>query len=212
MSFAREFRAHFCIDPVRGHEDRGGVGPLRDPTGGPEGKGSFAISTDGREGLAGHWARTFPVRGGQYYSFRARRKVKNVAVPRRSVLARILWLDDQKRQVLRDEPGATSYRDGALPVAEPEYPADRATDALGWTEVSDTYRAPLKATRAIVELYLRWAPGARVEWSSVALVETVAPAPRTARLATVHFRPQGKKTAAENCRLFEPCIEEAARR
>src|SRR5947199_155677 len=84
-------------------------------------------------------------------------------------------------------------------TAAPEYPADRATDALGWTEVSDTYRAPLKATRAIVELYLRWAPGARVEWSSVALVETVAPAPRTARLATVHFRPQGKKTAAENC-------------
>src|SRR5262249_3385897 len=123
----------------------------------------------------------------------------------------ILWQDDQKRQVLRDEPGATSYGEGALPVAEPEYPADGAADASGWTELSDTYRAPLKATRAIVELHLRWASEARVEWSGVSLAETAPPPPRKARLATVHFRPQGKKTAAENCRLFEPFIEEAAR-
>jgi predicted amidohydrolase len=31
------------------------------------------------------------------------------------------------------------------------------------------------------------------------------------RLATVQFRPSGKKTAAENCRLFAPLIEEAAK-
>ena len=39
---------------------------------------------------------------------------------------------------------------------------------------SGVYRAPSKATQAIVELHLRWAPRARVEWSEVALAETAA--------------------------------------
>jgi predicted amidohydrolase len=62
-----------------------------------------------------------------------------------------------------------------------------------------------------VELHLRWATQARVDWSDVSLVPVPAPPPRTVRLATVHFRPSGKKTAAENCRLFAPLIEDAAR-
>src|SRR3989442_13748228 len=43
-----------------------------DPSGGPEGKGSLAISTDGREGPPGHWASTFPVRADMDSSFRRR--------------------------------------------------------------------------------------------------------------------------------------------
>lgn len=38
-----------------------------------------------------------------------------------------------------------------------------------------------------------------------------APTPRKARLATVHFRPQSRKGAMENCREFAPWIEQAAR-
>jgi predicted amidohydrolase len=138
--------------------------------------------------------------------------VTNVLAPRRSVLARILWRDDKGRAVLRDEPGATSYAPGQAPAAEPEYPTDRDTDLSGWTELADTYRAPSKATRAIVELHLRWAARAQVEWSEISLTETSAPPARKVRLATVHFRPSGKKTAAENCRLFASFIEDAARR
>src|SRR5256885_13086185 len=52
---------------------------------------------------------------------------------------------------------------------------------------------------------------AQVEWSDISLTETSAQPAGKARLATVHFRPSGKKTAAENCRLFAPFIEEAAR-
>jgi len=59
-------------------------------------------------------------------------------------------------------------------------------------------------------LHLRWAPRGQVEWSEVHLTETAPPGPRKVRLATVHFRPSGKKTAAENCRLFAPLIEQAA--
>ncbi len=173
--------------------------------------GHLIIRADAREGLDGHWEKTFPVKGGKHYHFRALRRVTNVMSPRRSTLVRILWSDDKGQQVRHDETGATSYAPGERPIAEPEYPSDRETNAAGWTEVADTYRAPSKATRAIIELHLRWAARGQVEWSEVSLTETNAPLARKVRLATVHFRPSGRKTAAENCRLFAPLIEEAAR-
>ena len=183
-----------------------------DPTGGPSGRGSWIIRADDREGLDGHWVKTFAVKGGEYYQFRALRRAENVPAPsQRCVLARILWRDDKNQSVRHDQTGAESYARGERPVAEPEYPSEGGADSSGWTELADTYRAPLKATRAIVELHFRWAPSAQVEWSEVSLVETTAPSARKVRLATVHFRPSGKKTAAENCRLFAPFIEDAAR-
>ena len=180
--------------------------------GGPSARGSLIIRADERDGLDGHWVKTFPVQGAHYYQFRAVRRLVNAPVPRRSALARILWRDGAGRPVVHDEPGASSYAPGKSPVAEPEYPSDRDTGPSGWTEVADTYRAPERATEAIVELYLRWAPRAEVQWSEISLSETSAPPARKVRLATVHFRPSGKKSAAENCRLFAPFIEEAARK
>lgn len=179
--------------------------------GGPAGRGSLVIRTDEREGLDGHWTRTFPVKGGQHYRFRAVRRTENVAAPRRSVLARILWRDDNGRPVRHDEPGARSYAGNKAPEAEPEYPTERGTDANGWTEITDVYRAPSKASRAVVELHLRWAPRATAEWSEVSFTQTEPPPARKVRLATVHFRPRGQKTAADNCRLFAPFVEDAAR-
>ena len=44
-------------------------------SGGPSGRGSLIIRADEREGLDGHWAKTFPVEGGHYYHFRAVRRV-----------------------------------------------------------------------------------------------------------------------------------------
>jgi predicted amidohydrolase len=50
-----------------------------------------------------------------------------------------------------------------------------------------------------------------VRWGNVAVVETQSQPPRKVRLAAVHFRPRGGKTSADNCRQYEPLIEEAAR-
>jgi predicted amidohydrolase len=179
--------------------------------GGPSRTGGFIIHTGKLEGLDGHWAKTFPVKGGQYYRFQALRRVEHVSWPRRSVLARILWRDDHDQAPRRDEPGAQSYAPGVLPTSEPEYPEDGLTDAAGWTELGRIYRAPSKATHAIVELYLRWAPRAWVEWSDVVFAESEPPAPRRVRLATVHYVPHGGKTAMDSCRQFAPFVEEAAR-
>jgi predicted amidohydrolase len=181
------------------------------PKGGPLRRGALVIRADDRDGLDGHWEKTFDVQGGRHYGFRALRRVKNVAVPRHSVLARIQWRDAQGQPVHHDAPGAHSYAPDKPPVAEPEYPNDGGTDKSGWTEVGGIYRAPSRAAKAVVELHLRWAPRATVEWSEISLTETAPPAPRKVRLASVHYQPRGGKTAMDNCRQFEPMIADAAR-
>ncbi|MBI2949207.1 MAG: carbon-nitrogen hydrolase family protein [Verrucomicrobia bacterium] len=205
--------------------------------GGRDGKGMLTIQHDARAGLDGYWTKTFPVQGGHYYRFQAFRKAQNVAAPRRSALVRLLWQDDAGKPVLRDEApqpaGAgggnrttrdapanalvlsryvTNFLHGFTPTAEAEHPMDKGIDSDGWTEVSDAYRAPLKATRAVVELHLQWAPLGRIEWSGVSFKETSTPVGRRVRLATVHFQPKAGKTPADKCRLFAPFIEEAAQR
>ncbi len=182
-----------------------------DSKGGKDGKGALLIIADDREGLDGHWVKTFQVTGGKHYRFFALRRVENIATPARSVVARILWQDANGKSVHWDKPVPTGYMKDAFYQAEPEYPRDKATDAGGWTEVSDVYLAPSKAARAVVELHLRWAPRGRVEWSGVSLAETAPPPERKVRLAAVHFRPRGGKTPMDNCRLFEPLIADAAR-
>ncbi|MEW6156881.1 MAG: carbon-nitrogen hydrolase family protein [Verrucomicrobiota bacterium] len=182
-----------------------------DPAGGPRKSGAWIIETDARPGLDGRWEKTFSVEGGRHYRFHALRRITNIDSPRRSVLVRLHWRDAQGRAVLHDAPSAKSYAPGKPPLAEPEYPTDHRTDARGWTEVSGVYRAPSKAKQAIVELHLRWAPNARVEWSEVGLDAIETPPPRKVRLATVHYVPRHGKSALENCRQFVPLIEEAAR-
>ena len=181
------------------------------PKGGPDGQGSLVTRSDSREGLTGYWKKTFPVEGTKSYKFLAWRKTDNVSSPRRTGVVRILWQDDAGNPVSHDDPSPASYRPGSIPRAEPEYPLDKQTTAAGWTEVSDIYRAPAKATRAEVQLHFRWAPAATLEWSGIALTEVPAPTPRTVRLATIHFLPQAGKTPAEKCRLFAPLIADAAK-
>lgn len=181
-----------------------------EPQGGPDNGGRFIIQHDARDGLDGCWTRTFPVQGGRWYRFQAARRIENVPAARRSAVARVIWGDGQGRQVTHDTPTAQTFRRGVKPPAEPEYPIDKATDAAGWTEVSDTYLAPPAATQAVVELTLRWAPGGVVEWSGVSLNEVPPPAGRKVRLAAVHHIPTGK-TAEANRVQFEPLVAEAAR-
>lgn len=181
-----------------------------DPQGGPNRKGAFVIEHDKRDGLHGWWQQTLPVTGGKHYRFSAVRKATNVAVPRRSAVVRILWQDDAGKPVPMSEPPAKGYLVGFSGAAEAEHPTDKSTDAAGWTEVSDTYQAPRKATRAVVELHLLWSPSARIEWSNVSFAEVPAPAPRTVRLATIHHRPSGK-SPQKNCEQFAPLLAEAAK-
>jgi predicted amidohydrolase len=181
-----------------------------DAHGGRDGKGAFVIAADHRDGLDGWWTTTVPVKGGRHYRFHAARKTDGVALTRQSAVVRILWKDDNGRSVSLDAPAVMGYLKGWTPTAEPEYPMDKQTDSTGWTEVSDTYRVPSKATRAQIELHLQWAPpGGRIEWSEVSFEETSPPAGRRVRLAAAHFKPSGK-SAASNREETAPLIAQAA--
>lgn len=182
-----------------------------DPTGGIDGKGALIIKTDRREGLDGCWKQTVPVAGGKYYHIQAFYQAQNVVTPRRSAVVKLQWRDSAGKPVALDGPAVAGFLRGAVPMAETEFPQTRATNAAGWTEVSDTFQAPTKATQAVLELHLQWAPAATLKWSGVALKETLPPPARKVRLAAVHFRPRGGKTPAENCKLYEPLIAAAAR-
>jgi hypothetical protein len=181
-----------------------------EPKGGPKKAGSWIVTHDQRDGLDGWFQKSFAVSGGEFCRFHAVRKTRNVAVPRRSALVRVLWQDEAGRMVSADVPDSQVKELGHVPSAEPEYPVDGATDAHGWTTVSGVYRVPAKATRAIVELHLQWAPNGRVEWSEVEFAKTGPPRPRPVRLATIHYKPSGK-SPRENCEEYAPLIAEAAK-
>jgi predicted amidohydrolase len=176
--------------------------------------GALVIATDARDFLAGRWTKTFPVTGGEHYAFSAFHRATNVPHPRRSVFARIQWRDARGRSVEQDGPAITEYlprwQGTGIATAEPEHPiAGRKAGA--WTELSGLYRAPAKATQAVVELHLQWAPHARVEWSDVSLTTAAAPAPRKVRIAAAHFRPRDGRESIDNLRACVPLVEEAAR-
>ena len=181
-----------------------------DPIGGPKKNGGFIIRSDDREGLHGWLEKSFPITGGNYYRIRAERKTQNVIVPRRSVGVRILWQDERGQSVPMNDPPVKGYLKGYVGHAEAEHPTDKRTDANGWTEVTDSYRAPTKATRAVVELHLQWAPGGSVQWSNISVTEVPAPSPRIVRLASIHFRPSGKSPKS-NCEEFAPLVADAAK-
>jgi predicted amidohydrolase len=180
-----------------------------DPHGGPKGKGCLQITADEREGQSGWFQRSFTVKGGRHYRFHAVRSVQHIALPRRSVVARVLWTDSEGKQVPMSEAPVSGYLKRSAGAAQAEHPTDGATDSAGWTEVAGTYRAPEKATIAVVELHLQWAPGGSVSWSDVSFEEVPPPSPRKVRLAAVHLKPGGKSMQS-NCEDYAPLIAEAA--
>ena len=173
-------------------------------------KGSLIITHDDREGLDGWFQKAFPVSGGDYYSFEVKRKITGVERPRQSCLVRISWQDESGKMVSIDERPANTDPKLPMPSAEPEYPIDGATNAQGWTAVGGIYKTPSKATRAIVELHLQWAPKGRVEWNGATFAKTEAPVGRKVRLATIHYKPQGRSPRS-NCEEYAPLIAEAAK-
>jgi predicted amidohydrolase len=179
--------------------------------GGHDSNGCFVIRSDAREGLDGAWTKTFRVEGGKYYRFSALYQARSVQLPRRSVVAKVDWLDAQTRGVPLDEPTVANYLKGSIGMAETEFPAESPKKTGGWTELSGTYRAPSRAAQARISLHLQWAPNAELRWSNISFAEGGAPTARTVRLAAVHYRPKGGKTPMDNCRQYEPLIVEAAR-
>jgi predicted amidohydrolase len=156
----------------------------------------LGLSGKGDDSVDGRWLRTVPVRPGTYYTFHAEYRASNVPDPERSVLARLIWLDDHGKRL-----GTPEY-----PLTSPHSTRD------GWTVQTGTYQAPDRAEQGQMELHLRWAPHGDVLWRGATLKEATPPGPRTVRLASINHRPRGTKSPQENLEQFAALVDEAAGR
>ncbi|MCC7337125.1 MAG: carbon-nitrogen hydrolase family protein [Pirellulaceae bacterium] len=178
---------------------------------GGEEQGVLVIRADGRQGLMGSWTRTIPVQGKKSYHFVVDRKTEGVELPRRTAVARIIWLNEAGGKATRAEPSYMSYRSGERPLAEPEMPKLVSTHD-DWDRLEGFYHAPPDATQAKIELHFRWGePHSSVRWRVPTMEVSQAPDPRTVRLATVHFQPRAGKSPKEKREQFASLIADAAR-
>jgi predicted amidohydrolase len=183
---------------------------LYESSGGRGGNPAFVIVADERDGLDGYWSRTFTVAGGAYYAFSSWYSAKAVALPRRSVLACLDWLNEEGQSVPLDEPAVSNYLVGMQAMAETDFPVPGEITSDGWVELKGVYHAPSAARQCRVRLRMRWAPGAEVRWSDTLLEQTQPAKPRLIRLAAAHLRPRDGKTPLGNCLQYQPLIESAA--
>jgi predicted amidohydrolase len=150
----------------------------------------------GDASVDGRWLRTIQVKADTHYMFVAEYQARNVTNPERSVLARVIWLDDQGRQLEFPE----------YPIESPNHNRD------GWTVLLGTYLAPAKAQQAQIELHLRWAPRGEVRWRAADLTATALPIRRIVRLASANHRPKSTRNPEKNLEEFAKLVNEAAER
>ena len=157
--------------------------------------GSFGLVISGNgQGISdGRWVKRVPLPSSSFVKFTGRYRAADVEMAARNVIASVVWIDEQDKELSHPEFAATSV------------PAD----ADGWRHVVAVYRVPEKARQAQIELRLRWSANGRVEWRDVKLSAAEPPAPRRAKLATVNHRPRGGKSAQENLDQFAKLIDEA---
>lgn len=155
----------------------------------------LGLAGNGKESTDGRWMRQVPVAGGRYYAFAAEYSPRNVATVSRSVLARILWLDSQGKQ---------------LQEAEYPFPGEESAGSP-WRPVAGTYQAPAGAVSARLELHLRWTDRGEVLWRRARLSETPPPGARKVRLASVNHRPRHSRSPDVNLEAFLAQVDGAAR-
>ncbi|MGB7157005.1 MAG: carbon-nitrogen hydrolase family protein [Tepidisphaeraceae bacterium] len=161
------------------------------PDGGAYG---LVIEGTGDPIVDGRWVKQLPIPQAPYVNLTARYRAANIEMTARNVLAALVQVDETGREV-------------AMEVADTTGPAD----AQGWRRVDERLKVHPKAKTARIELRLRWSPQGKVEWRDAELKPSDAPAPRRVKVATVHHRPRGLKSAQENLEQFAKWIDDAGK-
>ena len=145
----------------------------------------------------GAWRNTLrDVRAGQVYRFVAWYRTAQIENDRRSVIARLQWLDAAGKAV-------------KVSVRPPEYPIDVAREK-GWVKMESIVRAPEGAAALDVQLSLGFSSGGAVWWDHVALTPVDEPRERIVRVMTVGHRPSRSPSAAANVEEFSKIVRDAA--
>jgi predicted amidohydrolase len=142
----------------------------------------------------GKWiAKDIPVSAGHFYRFEVLYKSTGIVNERGSVGVMMTWNAPDGHSVQRDY-------------------VDRISSAEdGWRRASRTLRAPEGASRAMLELWLRWANGGSVSFKSPSLVEVSEPAPRKVRVVTTRIEEQRNGTLEGNMKAMADVLDQAGR-
>ncbi|HEV8604478.1 MAG TPA: carbon-nitrogen hydrolase family protein [Tepidisphaeraceae bacterium] len=157
------------------------------------GNDTLIITGGGNASADGRWLKRVAVTEGKYVLFTAHYRAKRVETPTRSIIASILWFDDNGNQ-----------------VEQAEFPMTvRAPAPRDLKSVTGTYKVPAKVKEAELQLRLRWAPEGEVEWSDIDLKETRPPAPRKVKVASINHRPRNTNPPQANLDQFSKLIDDA---
>jgi predicted amidohydrolase len=164
-----------------------------DPTGGRTGKGALEIQGAGNPVACGAWrCRVDGIVGGRVYRFHARYRAQGIPYERRSVWAKLDWLDAKGER-----------------VAPPDHAMRRKPEGA-WTPMEHIAPAPPEARSVRIELAFGWAPKGVVWWDDIEIGETTAPRERLVRMMTIYHRPSETGSAARSVQEFCHLIEAAA--
>jgi len=164
-----------------------------DAQGGRTGRGALRIEAGGSAAAFGGWRRVVQdVVGGRTYRFTGWYRAEHVNHERRSITARLEWLDAKGNS-----------------VRPPDYAIDSGKEG-SWTQVQYIAPVPDSARSVEVQLSLGFTAEGRVWWDDIQLVEEPNPPQRVVRAVTVFHRPRDMRSSAESVASFCRLIEEAA--
>lgn len=142
----------------------------------------------------GKWrSKEIGVSAGHFYRFEVLYQPMHIVSERSSVGVMLSWIASDGHPVQRDYVGGIS-------------PAEN-----GWRRASRTFRAPEKASKVAIELWLRWTAKGSVSFRSPSFVEVSQPAPRKVRVVTTRFDPSPAGTIEANMRLMADVLDQAGR-
>ena len=155
---------------------------------------TLALSGGGKKYADGHWYYFSNVQAGKYYAFETSFMTSKIEEPYRSVLARIIWLNES----------------GEI-IGEAEYPATLLDkNKQGWSIIKQTYKVPERASKAKLELQYRWDADGSVHFGGISFQPTNPPPARIVNLASIHFRPVDSISSQENLEKFGQLVAKAA--
>jgi len=149
-----------------------------------DGENTLAVSGTGDRHDNGCWRKRFDVEGGTNQQFSVSYKIDKVDEPARSVLATIIWLDSDGKQ-----------------IGPKEFPRSLSADADGWHKIEQRYLVPEQAVGFEADLIYRWDADGQVHFSKAKMEPVNALASRKVKLATVHHRPSRSSTD-QNLEVF----------
>lgn len=184
--------AHFTgfSDPPKGWagwSPRAQIAPAFsiDPRGGRDGKGALKIAIGANSAQIGAWRTTvMGIKPNQPYRIAADCRCENIKYIGQCVSVRLHWQDKSGKRVREPDNATATSRDG------------------DWRAIDYCVVSPENAFSLMLELEFRWSAGGSVMWDRIGVTELDELPKKLVRLATIHHRPRGTKSAAESVAAF----------